>query len=270
MIPNDTINTRLAALSRRPLIFISNDDSVNAPGLRHLIDCVADMGDVIAVAPAQPHSGMSSAITVDAPLRLKHVYDHGGTPVYSVSGTPVDCVKLASHTVFAERRPDIMLSGINHGSNSGNSVLYSGTMGAAMEACMNGILAIGFSLLHHSLDADFSKTTPFVREITAKVIRNGLPDGVCLNVNFPAKCDIRGVKVTRAARGYWSEEYTDYTDPHGKPFYWLTGRFVNLEPDDPATDEYWLARQYASIVPVRVDQSAIDLTGLMGAIFNEI
>lgn len=244
--------------SNRPLILVSNDDSVAAPGLRHLIDCVRHLGEIIAVAPAEPHSGMSSAITVDAPLRVTLVEDYNGVPVYSVSGTPVDCVKLGLHAVVP-RRPDIMLSGVNHGSNSGNSVIYSGTMGAAMEASMAGIASVGFSLLHHSLKADFSQTTPFISDITARVLSAGLPEGVCLNVNFPAQCAIEGMKVVRAARGYWTEEFKEYTDPHGRPFYWLTGHFHNLEPDDPETDEYWLERRWATVVPVRADQSATDM-----------
>lgn len=253
--------------SNRPLILISNDDGVEAPGLYHLIDCVKDYGDIIAVAPAAPHSGMSSAITVNAPLRIKAISEEEGVKVYSVSGTPVDCVKLGLHALVP-RRPDIMLSGVNHGSNSGNSVIYSGTMGAALEACMAGIPAIGYSLLHHSLAADFSETTPYIRRITQAVMSGGLEKGVCLNVNFPSRCAIEGMKVVKAAKGFWTEEYQEYTDPHGKPFYWLTGRFHNLEPDNPDTDEYWLNRHYASVVPVRADQTAAGclpaLTSLLG------
>ncbi|MDE6049306.1 MAG: 5'/3'-nucleotidase SurE [Paramuribaculum sp.] len=241
----------------KPLIFISNDDGVDAPGLRHLIECVSYMGEVIAVAPSAPRSGQSSAITVDAPLRITPCPGFDGAKVYSVSGTPVDCVKLGLHALV-NRKPDIMLSGVNHGSNSGNSVIYSGTMGAAMEACMVGIPAIGFSLLHHSIEADFSQTTPYIINFTKKVLENGLPDQVCLNVNIPAKCVPKGFKIVKAARGYWTEEYAEYADPSGKPFYWLTGRFVNTEPDNPDTDEYWLQREYVSVVPVRPDQTDSD------------
>lgn len=245
--------------TERPLILISNDDSVSAPGLHFLIDCVKDMGDVVAVAPAEPHSGMSSAITVNAPLRIRLAEVYNGVEIHAVTGTPVDCVKLGLHLNLGGRRPALMLSGVNHGSNSGNSVIYSGTMGAAMEASMAGIPAVGYSLLHHSLEADFSQTAPFIDHITRAVMRGGLPDGVCLNVNFPAKCAIEGFRTVKAARGYWTEEYERYTDPHGVPFYWLTGRFHNLEPDNPDTDEYWLARHWASVVPVRCDQTAADL-----------
>lgn len=245
----------------KPLIFISNDDGVAAPGLAHLIETVSRFGDVVAVAPDSEQSGKASSITVNSPLRLIPVPSIAGAKVYAVNGTPVDCVKLGLHSLFEDgRKPDIMLSGINHGSNSGNSVIYSGTMGAVMEACMVGIPAIGYSLLHHSIAADFSHTTPFVERITSAVLEGGLPQDVCLNVNIPAKCVPKGMKVVRAARGYWSEEYARYTDPHGNPYYWLTGHFHNEEPDDDSTDEYWLSREYVSIVPVRPDQS--DLAAL--------
>lgn len=242
----------------KPLIFISNDDGVSAPGLAHLISAVSEYGEVVAVAPDSEQSGKASSITVNAPLRLTQRESIAGARVYSVNGTPVDCVKLGLHSLFAEgTRPSIMLSGVNHGSNSGNSVIYSGTMGAVMEACMNGIAAVGFSLLHHSISADFTNTTAFIKAITERVLESGLPEEVCLNVNIPAKCVPKGIKVVRAARGYWTEEYARYTDPHGEPYYWLTGHFHNEEPDNDDTDEYWLSREYVSVVPVRPDQSDV-------------
>lgn len=240
----------------RPVILISNDDGVRAKGLHHLIACVRDMGDVYVVAPDEPRSGQSSAMTVNTPLRINEHPEYTDARVFSVTGTPVDCVKLAMHHILP-RRPDLMLSGINHGSNAGNSIIYSGTMGAVMEACMVGIPAIGYSLLHHSLEADFSECSRFIREITAAVIAGGLPHDVCLNVNFPAKVKIEGCKVVRAARSHWTEEYKRYEDPHGKPFYWLTGHIVNEEPDDAGTDLYWLDRNYATIVPSHPDQNDV-------------
>ncbi len=239
------------------LILITNDDSIEAPGLHFLVDCVKDLGEVYVVAPAVPHSGQSSAFTVNAPLRIKEHEGYHGARVFSVNGTPVDCVKLSMHHILS-RKPDLLLSGVNHGSNAGNSVIYSGTMGAAFEACMQGIPAIGYSLLHHSLKADFSECAPYIETITRAVIENGLPEGVCLNVNFPAKVKIEGMRVTRAARSHWSEEYQEYLDPHGKPFFWLTGKLQNDEPESTDTDIYWLDRNYASIVPVRADQNAIE------------
>ena len=241
----------------KKLILISNDDSVNAPGLHFLVDKVKELGDVWVVAPDEPKSGQSSSLTFNAPLRVTEHSGYEGARLFSVSGTPVDCIKLAMHNIVP-RRPDIVLAGINHGSNAGNSVIYSGTMGAVLEGCNVGITSCGFSLLHHSLKADFSLSAPLVTEMIARLLAEPLPDGVCLNVNIPARVVPAGVKVCRAARGHWTEEYTKYLDPAGVPFYWLTGQFVNLEPDAEDTDEYWLSQGYMSAVPVAVDLSAHD------------
>ncbi|MCM1483544.1 MAG: 5'/3'-nucleotidase SurE [Muribaculaceae bacterium] len=240
---------------KTPIILVSNDDGINAPGLRYLIQCISGLGRIIAVAPDAPRSGQSSAITVESPLRITKHEDFAGAAMYSVNGTPVDCIKLAMHTILPDK-PDIMVCGINHGSNAGNSVLYSGTMGAVMEACTLGIPAIGYSLLHHSWSADFSGCTTIINAINTAVMASGLPQGVCMNVNIPARCVPKGIKVVRAARGYWTDEYRDYTTPSGAPFYWLTGRFINQEPDSDETDLYWLDREYATVVPVSIDQSA--------------
>lgn len=241
----------------KPLILITNDDGIKARGLYYLADCVKEMGDVYIVAPDLVQSGKSSAMTMLNPLRItQHPY-YNGAKVFSVNGTPVDCVKLALHAIVPQR-PQLLLSGINHGSNAGNNVIYSGTMGAAFETCMLGIPSIGYSYLSHSPEADFTNTRRFIEDITAKVLQQGLPEGVCLNVNFP-KGEINGAKVVRAARGYWTEEFEQYLDPIGKPFYWLSGRFKNAEPDAADTDCYWLERGYASIVPSRADQSALDV-----------
>ncbi|MCC8114917.1 MAG: 5'/3'-nucleotidase SurE [Bacteroidales bacterium] len=238
----------------RLLILVTNDDGIAAKGLMHLVDCVKDKGDVVVVAPDHPQSGMSSAITVGAPLHITAHPDQHGARVFSVSGTPVDCVKLAMHSILS-RRPDLILSGINHGSNSGTAITYSGTMGAVMEGCMNGIQSIGFSLLHHSLKADFSMSTRIVVDIIDKTLEHPLPFWTALNVNIPALVVPKGARVCRAARGHWSEEYERYTDPQGNPFYWLTGRFVNDEPQATDTDEYWLGEKFASVVPVTPDQT---------------
>lgn len=251
----------------RPLIFITNDDSVNAPGLDVLVKTAAEFGEVIAVAPSHPQSGQSSAITVDTPLRINECPDRFGARIFSVSGTPVDCVKLGLNAIVS-RRPALLLSGINHGSNSGNAITYSGTMGAVVEGCTVGIPSVGFSLCHHSLRADFSKSQPFVRDIIADVIEKGLPDFTALNINMPAGVTPLGVRTCRAARGHWSEEYKRYIDPHGKPFYWLTGRFVNEEPEAKDTDEYWLAENFISVVPVTPDQTALRCIEDLAARFN--
>lgn len=245
----------------RPLILISNDDGVQAPGLRHLIDCVLSLGigaEVVAVAPATHQSGKSSAITSDAPLRIIPCPDYRGARVFAVTGTPVDSIKLGIYAALGGRIPSLVLSGVNHGTNSGNSNIYSGTMGAAMEGCMTGIPSVGFSLLDWRADADFSASTPFIQTIIRMVLRQGLPDQVCLNVNIPAHCEPKGIKVTRCARGRWTEEYKEYTDPHGGKFFMLTGVYKDDEPDNPDTDNYWLARQYVTVTPIRPDQTAVD------------
>ena len=253
----------------KPLILISNDDGWQARGLYHLIDCAKRYGDVIAVAPDGPRSGQSSAITVNQPLRIRKVEEYGNVPVYAVNGTPVDCVKLGKHVLFPNHNPELMLSGINHGSNAGNNVIYSGTMGAAMEATMLGISAVGFSILDHSADVDFSRVLPFVNDVITKTLQYPLPELTCLNINFPADTTIRGVKVCRSAHGYWSDEYVEYTDPSGKPFYWLSGRFHNLEPDNPDTDEYWLARDFATVVPASPDMTAHHYIPSLTAVYNQ-
>lgn len=240
--------------TNRPLIFITNDDGVDAKGIRSLVAILSGRGRVVVVAPDGPQSGQSSSITVDHPLRIRRHSDYEEAEIYSVNGSPVDCVKLGLHAVVGVR-PDIIVSGINHGSNAGNSVIYSGTMGAAMEGCLAGIPSVGFSLLDYSRDADFSHMSDLISGVVDKVLEHGLPDGVCLNVNAPAG-SFSGVKVVRAARGFWTEEYVAYTDPMGRPFYLLSGHFHNAEPDATDTDEYWLHRGEATIVPVQVDQSA--------------
>lgn len=241
----------------RPLILVTNDDGVMARGLGHLIETISPYARVVAVAPATPQSAKSSALTVDAALQLRQCASIAGAEVYSVNGTPVDCVKIAMHAVL-DRRPDMLISGVNHGSNAAVNNIYSGTMGAAMEGCILGIPSVGFSLLSHDPEADFGETVPIITDITRRVLASGLPHGICLNVNFPARCTPKGLKVVRAARGHWSEEYADFATPSGRPFFWLTGRFENDEPDAPDTDEYWLARQWATAVPVRPDQTALD------------
>lgn len=251
-------------LQERPLILISNDDSISAPGIHRLVDYVKDLGDIIVVAPEGPQSGMSSAFTCEGDLRIQQYPDYNGAKMYSVSGTPVDCVKLGLFALVP-RKPDLMLAGINHGSNSGNSIIYSGTMGAVIEACMEGIPAVGFSLTHHSIEADFSLSARFVTEIVSEVMKEGLPEMVCLNVNIPAKIVPNGVKVCRAANGHWTDGYVRYLDPSGKPFYMLDGRFINHDADATDTDCYWLDRGYISVVPVcpdMTDRKAIpDLSG---------
>ncbi len=254
-------------ITTRPLILISNDDSVSAPGLLRLVDCMPDDADVIVVVPATPQSGQSSAFTVGSPLRINSLPDYGRARMFSVTGTPVDCVKLAMHTIVP-RRPDLILAGINHGSNAGCNVVYSGTMGAVIEGCILGVTSCGFSLLHHSMNADFSMCMPFIKDMVKELLAAPLPAGVCLNVNMPARVAPKGVKVCRAARGYWTDEFQRYTDPHGNPFYWITGRFENSEPNATDTDEYWLANEYISAVPVVASPTANEFIENLAARFD--
>lgn len=249
------------------LILITNDDSIHAPGLMTLVDCATGFGDVIVVAPDAPQSGQSSALSVNKPLRIKRLPDRGTAQLYTVSGTPVDCVKLALNAIVP-RKPDLLLSGINHGSNSGNAITYSGTMGAVLEGTTVGIPSVGFSLLHHSIKADFSLSASYVTRLIGLVIKNPLPDHTALNINIPARIVPHGVRTCRAARGHWSEEYQRYIDPSGNPFYWLTGRFVNDEPTATDTDEYWLGQGYISLVPVTPDQTAATVIPAMTTIYN--
>lgn len=251
----------------RPLILLTNDDSVAAPGLLRLVDCLPESADIIVVAPSDAQSGKSSAITVNSPLRIQSHPDYKTARVFSVTGTPVDCIKLAMHTIVP-RKPDLILSGINHGSNSGCNVIYSGTMGAVIEGCTIGITSCGFSLLHHSWQADFSLGMPFIKKIVDKLLKDNLPDGVCLNVNIPARVVPEGIKVCRAARSYWTDEYERYTDPTGNPFFMLTGKFVNCDSDATDTDEYWLKNNYISVVPVLADNSAVNDISFLEKRFN--
>ncbi len=240
----------------RPLILISNDDGINAPGVYRLIDYLADMAEIVCVCPDSPRSAQSMALTVTEVLRLDHHPDYNGAQIYSCSGTPADCVKLAMRSVL-ERRPALVIGGINHGSNSGVNLLYSGTMGVATEGCVFGVPSIGFSLTTHRLDADFSRCRRWVREITRKVLENGLPDGVCLNVNIPYDGpEPQQMRVVRQCHTSWSEEYKRYTDPMGRPFYMLSGHFVNEEPESTDTDEWCLSHGIVAVVPVLTDRTA--------------
>jgi 5'-nucleotidase len=239
---------------REPLILISNDDGYRAKGLEALIEMAKPLGRVVVVAPSEGRSGMSHAITIKDPLRIRKHTRTDNVEMYSVNGTPVDCIKLAMSEVL-KTTPNIILSGINHGSNASVSVFYSGTMGAAIEGCLYGIPAIGFSLLDFLPDADFTGAVQFGRPIVESVLNNGLRNGICLNINFPAipANEIKGVRVCRQNMGTWREEFDKRTDPRGIDYYWLTGYFHNEEPEATDTDEYALANGYASIVPIRVD-----------------
>jgi len=243
---------------RKPLILVSNDDGITSRGIRTLVDIMKELGDVLVVAPDGPQSGMGHAITVGDTLRLEQSRIFDGVEAYECSGTPADCVKMARHFVLKDQRqPDIVVSGINHGSNTSISVLYSGTMSAAIEGAIEGTPAIGFSLCDYSHGADFSHTGPYVKKIAEQVLRKGLPKGVALNVNIPPKRNepIKGIRVCRQANAKWVEEFVKRYDPNGRQYFWMTGNFVNFDKGED-NDEWAIANNFVSVVPCQFDLTA--------------
>lgn len=249
----------MGEMNNKPTILVTNDDGIEAKGLKEMIKIAREFGDVIAISAQVPMSGMSHAITIKVPLRVKLIREEPGCRVYLTNGTPVDGVKLAFNSLL-KRRPDLLLSGINHGSNSSSSILYSGTMAAAMEGAINHVPSIGFSLVDFNPDADFGPSGKVAREIIHAVLEKGLSDGICLNVNIPSipSREIRGIMLCNQANGYWKEEFEKRTDPTGRDYYWLTGFFHNREPDGvgKGTDEWALKHHYVSVVPVNTDMTA--------------
>ena len=243
-------------MSKRPLILVTNDDGISAPGIRTLISAMNELGDVIVVAPDSPQSAMGHAITINSTLQCNQVkIDDGPQIEYSCSGTPADCVKLGINEIL-DRKPDICVSGINHGSNSSINVIYSGTMSAAVEASIEGIPAIGFSLLDYSWNANFNEIKKYLINITKQALLNGIPKGNALNVNFPKlkEKDIKGIKICRQANAYWVEKFDKRVNPQGKEYYWLTGEFINKD-NGHDSDEWALANGFISIVPVKFDMT---------------
>lgn len=241
----------------KPLILVTNDDGITAPGLRALIRIMNKIGEVVVVAPDSPQSGMGHAITVDNVLTCNPItIDEGPQLEYTCSGTPADCVKMAISEIL-NRKPDLCVSGINHGSNSSINVIYSGTMSAAIEAAIEGVPAIGFSLLDFKWHADFRASEEFVKKITLNALLNGIPEGIVLNVNIPdlKKESIKGIKICRQANGYWKEDFDKRKSPFGKEYYWLSGQFVNKDKGQD-TDVYALENGYVSVVPVQFDMTA--------------
>ena len=246
-------------MSKRPLILVTNDDGISAPGIRTLISAMNEIGDVVVVAPDSPQSAMGHAITINSTLYCNSIkIDDGPQIEYSCSGTPADCVKLGINEIL-DRKPDICVSGINHGSNSSINVIYSGTMSAAVEASVEGVPAIGFSLLDYNWNADFSQIREHVIKITKKAIKEGIPKGNALNVNFPKlkKEEIKGIKVCRQANAYWIEKFDKRTNPQGREYYWLTGEFINKDKGSDS-DEWALENGYISIVPIKFDMTDHD------------
>lgn len=239
-------------MAHKKLILVCNDDGITAPGIRALVEVAKEFGDVVVVAPDKPQSAMGHAITINATLRVNPMKIDGEIE-YACSGTPVDCVKLAVNKIL-HRRPDLLISGINHGSNASINVIYSGTMSAAMEGALEGIPSIGFSLLDHSIDADFSGSQMIARKLIKLALEQPIPEGICLNVNIP-KLEpelIKGMKVCRQAKANWEEEFDERKDPSGKTYFWMTGIFKNYDKGED-TDIWALDHNYVSIVPCQFD-----------------
>lgn len=234
-------------------ILVTNDDGITAPGIRALVNAVKSLGRVVVVAPDSPQSGKGHAITIGTPLRLDQIDLFEGIEAWQCSGTPVDCVKLARAKIL-HRRPDICVSGINHGANHSINIIYSGTMSAAMEAALEGVPSVGFSYLDYRYDADFTLPQQVAHEVTAKMINTKLPEGTLFNVNIPVvdSQDYKGLRICRQANAKWVEEFEERIDPHSKKYYWLTGEFRNLDNGED-TDVWALENGYSSLVPVQYD-----------------
>ncbi|GAA4319184.1 5'/3'-nucleotidase SurE [Compostibacter hankyongensis] len=246
-------------MEQRPVILVTNDDDITAPGIHALVEAVKPLGKVVVVAPDRPQSGKGHAITLGVPLRLDQVDLFGDIEAYQCSGTPVDCVKLARDKIL-HGPPDLCVSGINHGANHSINVIYSGTMSAAMEAAIEGIPSVGFSLLDYRFDADFSLAGQVARNLSRYLLEKPLPYGTLLNVNVPIipAAAVKGIRLCRQANAKWVEEFDERTDPQGKKYYWLTGEFENLDEGED-TDVWALEHGYVSVVPVRFDLTHYEL-----------
>lgn len=239
----------------KKVILVTNDDGYAAPGINHLVESLRGLGRIVVCAPDSPRSGFSASFTCTRPVTLQRLSDDGEVAIYACSGTPVDCVKLALHRFFSEREPDLIVSGINHGGNDSICVMYSGTMGAVLEGCVVGIPSVGYSILNHSPQADFSAAVKYTRKITEILLDQPMPNGVVLNINIPDTADIKGVRVCRQAEGKWIKEfhYREGDENSGVAEFQVTGEYVNTEPDSTDTDRYWLEHDYISVVPTHVD-----------------
>jgi len=253
---------------QKPLILVTNDDGITAPGIRNLVNFMSEIGEVVVVAPNSPQSGKGHAITINSTLTFEEINLEGSQKDYSLSGTPVDCVKFALDKILT-RKPDLVVSGINHGSNSSINVIYSGTMSAAVEAGVEGLQSIGFSLADFSWDADFSQAKEFIQQIVKKVLQNPLPKGIVLNVNIPKlkKNEIKGIRVCKQADAKWEESFDERINPHGKKYFWLTGYFNNMDNSANA-DEVALSEGYISVVPVKFDLTAHEYIVSLGKVLN--
>lgn len=243
-----------------PLILISNDDGYTAPGINKLVDMLRPLGyRLVVCAPDGARSGFSCAFSAELPLRLCHKSGDGQVDVWACNGTPVDCVKIAVDRILGGRMPDMVIGGINHGDNSTVNNHYSGTMGIAKEGCMKYIPSVAFSSCFYNHDANLEPLAPYVRKIVENVIRNGLPKGICLNVNFPAREEFKGVKVCRMTFGQWVNEIVAEKHPRGYDYFWMVGHYRNDEPAAEDTDQWALDNGYVAITPTRIDVTAYEM-----------
>lgn len=243
-------------MRKKPLILVTNDDGITSPGITALVKAMKELGDVVVIAPDKPQSGVGHAITIHSTLRIHKTKFHNVKIEYSVSGTPVDCVKMCISEILRQK-PDLCVSGINHGSNISINVIYSGTMSAAIEGAIEGIPSIGFSLMHDSIDADFSASKEIAKNIAKHVLQHGLPRDTCLNVNIPPLniSEIKGIKICRQARANWIEEFDRRKDPSGNPYFWLTGKFINYDEGKTDTDVWAVKNGFVAVVPTQFDMT---------------
>lgn len=244
--------------NQRPLIFVSNDDGITSKGINELIKSLRPLGEVVVMAPDMPRSGTSCSMTVNEPIHYQLIRKDVGLTVYKCSGTPTDCVKLAFHTVL-ERKPDLVVGGINHGDNSATNAHYSGTMGVVIEGCLKGVPSIAFSLCSHDSDANFNATIPYIRQIAQAVLEKGLPSLTCLNVNFPDTQELKGIRICEQAKGQWVNEWENFAHRDDTHYYWLTGSFEDTDAENEKNDHWALANGYVAITPTTVDLTAYNI-----------
>lgn len=251
-------------MNKRPLILVTNDDGISSPGIIALVEAVKELGNVVVIAPDKPQSGVGHAITINATLRLNKTNFHNVKEEYSLSGTPVDCVKMATDRIL-KHKPDLIVSGINHGSNISINVIYSGTMSAAIEGAIDGIPSVGFSLMDYSINADFSTSKEVVKVVCRNILSKGLPGAICLNVNIPPLklSELKGIKVCRQAKADWKEIFEERKDPYGRSYFWLTGEFVDMDGKND-TDVWAVKNSYASVVPVQFDMTGYSSLSALG------
>lgn len=244
--------------NQRPLILVSNDDGITAKGISELIKFLRPLGEIVVMAPDTPRSGTACSLTVKEPIHYQLLRKDVGLTVYKCSGTPTDCVKLAFHTVL-DRKPDLVIGGINHGDNSAVNVHYSGTMGVVIEGCLKGVPSVAFSLCSHEADANFEPAGEYIRDIVRKVLEKGLPPLTCLNVNIPNAKELKGVKVCQQSQGQWINEWEHFAHREDTQYYWLTGEFQQTDPENEKSDRWALANDYIAITPTTVDMTAYEL-----------